>query len=147
MGKSERLRAEPDREPRAQCAALPWRRSAARIEVLLITSRETRRWVIPKGWPIRGLDAAQTAEREAFEEAGVIGRLMRPKLGYYHYDKRLRSGRLQHVRASVYALEVLDEAETWPERGQRKHLWVSPEEAAGLVDEAELKVLIAGFRP
>ena len=148
MGKSDRLRAEPDREPRAQCAALPWRRTAdGGIEVLLITSRETRRWVIPKGWPIRGLDAAQTAEREAFEEAGVIGRLMRPKLGYYHYDKRLRSGRLQHVRSSVYALEVLDEADAWPERGQRKHLWVGPADAADLVDEPELRGLIAGFKP
>ena len=65
---------EPDREPRAQFAALPWRRRAdAGIEVLLITSRETRRWVIPKGWPIKGKSSAKSAAREAFEEADQKG--------------------------------------------------------------------------
>src|SRR5947209_14678636 len=98
---------EPDREPRAQYAALPWRRNAAgAIEVLLITSRETRRWVIPKGWPIKGLKSPQTAAREAFEEAGVEGLVAKKKLGVFHYDKRLRSGRIQRVRVGVYPLQV-----------------------------------------
>jgi len=148
MGKKDQIRVEPDREPRAQSAALPWRRTAeGAVEVLLITSRETRRWVIPKGWPIKGLTSAQSAAREAFEEAGVEGNTGSKKLGAYHYDKRLRTGRLQHVRVSVYSLEVLRELEAWPEKGQREKLWTTAGEAAALVDEAELKTLIAAFDP
>jgi ADP-ribose pyrophosphatase YjhB (NUDIX family) len=138
--------AEPDREPRAQFAVLPWRRTAAgRVEILLITSRETRRWVIPKGWPIKGLKSGPSAAREAFEEAGVTGELSRKPLGIFHYEKRLRSGRIQHVRVAVYALKVTEERDEWPEKDQREKLWISTEEAASLVDEAELKTLIAAF--
>jgi len=148
MGKTGRLAAEPDREPRAQSAALPWRRAGdGRVEVLLITSRETRRWVIPKGWPIKGLDLARTAAREAFEEAGVRGEVSKKKLGAYHYDKRLRNGRLQHVRVSVFPLFVSNEREVWPERGQREKLWTRPAEAAELVEEPELAELLRAFAP
>jgi 8-oxo-dGTP pyrophosphatase MutT (NUDIX family) len=148
MGKQDQIRVEPDREPRAQAAALPWRRRPdGAAEVLLITSRETRRWVIPKGWPIKGLTSAQSAAREAFEEAGVEGDVGKKKLGAYHYDKRLRSGRLQHVRVSVYALQVARELETWPEKDQREKLWTTPLDAADLVDEPDLKALIAAFAP
>ena len=148
MGKKDRIRVEPDREPRAQSAALPWRRGAdGAVEVLLITSRETRRWVIPKGWPIKGLTSAESAAREAFEEAGVEGVTSGKKLGVYHYDKRLRSGRLQQVRVSVYGLQVLRELDAWPEKGQREHLWTGVAEAAGRVDEPDLQRLIAAFSP
>eukprot|EP01041_Mallomonas_annulata_P039872 gene39872-biopygen31591 len=69
-----RIRSEPDREPRTQYAALPWRRRAdGGVDVLLITSRDTRRWVIPKGWPIKMLKPGPSAAQEAFEEAGVLG--------------------------------------------------------------------------
>ncbi len=139
--------AEPDREPRAQYAALPWRRAeGGGVEVLLITSRETRRWVIPKGWPIKGLKSRPSAALEAFEEAGVSGRVGRKRLGDYHYDKRLQSGRVQHVRVSVYALKVAHEADDWPEKAEREKAWVSPAEAADRVDEPELKALLAGFK-
>ncbi|MDB5447018.1 MAG: hypothetical protein JWQ97_2335 [Phenylobacterium sp.] len=148
MGKKGQLPAEPDREPRAQAAALPWRRTAdGRIEVLLITSRETHRWVIPKGWPIKGLSSAGTAAREAFEEAGVKGDLGKKKLGVYHYDKRLRSGRVQHVRVAVYALKVLAERDVWPEAGQREKLWTAPAQAAELVHEPELAAILRAFSP
>jgi 8-oxo-dGTP pyrophosphatase MutT (NUDIX family) len=146
MAKKDRIRVEPDREPRAQSAALPWRRGAdGAVEVLLITSRETRRWVVPKGWPMKGLSLAETAAREAFEEAGVEGVPTGKKLGVYHYDKRLRSGRLQHVRVSVYALKVTGELDAFPEQGQREKLWTTPADAAGRVDEPDLAQLIATF--
>ena len=138
---------EPDREPRSQFAALPWRRDAAgEVEVLLITSRETRRWVIPKGWPIKGLGSAKSAAQEAFEESGVQGKIRKRPVGTYHYDKRLKNGRLQHVRVAVFALAVETEAEAYPEVGQRERTWVSPTEAARLVDEPELMVLLATFK-
>jgi 8-oxo-dGTP pyrophosphatase MutT (NUDIX family) len=147
MAEEARMASEPDREePRAQSAALPWRRSeAGELEVLLITSRETRRWVIPKGWPIKGLRPDETAAREAFEEAGVEGETSRQSLGAYHYDKRLRSGRLQRVRVSVYALKVSGERSVWPEAGQREKLWTSPAEAAALVQEEDLALLLRTF--
>ena len=139
---------EPDREPRVQFAALPWRRSAAGdVEVLLITSRETRRWVIPKGWPIRGSKSAHSAAQEAFEEAGVLGKVGKRPLGAFSYDKRLKSGRLQHVRVAVFGLQVVREMDNYPELGQREKLWLSAAEAARQVDEPELMVLLATFKP
>ncbi|WP_374470290.1 NUDIX hydrolase [Phenylobacterium sp.] len=149
MGKKQvPLRAEPDREPREQYAALPWRRAAdGAVEVLLITSRETRRWVIPKGWPIKGLKSPKSAAREAYEEAGVTGDVAKKKLGVYHYDKRLASGRMQHVKVTVFPLRVEAEADAWPEQGQREKLWTRVEDAAPRVDEPELQALIAAFRP
>jgi 8-oxo-dGTP pyrophosphatase MutT (NUDIX family) len=139
---------EPDREPRSQFAALPWRRDAAGgVEVLLITSRETHRWVIPKGWPIKGKSSAKSAAQEAFEEAGVQGKVSKRPVGSYGYDKRLKSGRLQHVRVAVFALCVETEADAYLECGQREKLWVPPPEAAQRVDEPELMVLLATFHP
>ena len=144
---TQRLRPEPDREPRTQYAALPWRRDGSGvIELLLITSRETRRWVIPKGWPIKALRPGQSAAQEAFEEAGVTGLVRARRIGRYHYDKRLRSGRLQHVRVLVYPLEVREMAVDWPEFGQRELRWVTPVQASELVDETDLKALLAAFK-
>ena len=149
MPKRDRLAShEPDREPRAQFAALPWRRNAqGEVEVLLITSRETRRWVIPKGWPIKGKSSAKSAAREAFEEAGVKGKVAKAPVGGYAYDKRLKSGRLQHVRVTVFALEVESEADVFPEAAQREKLWAPTAEAARAVAEPELMVLLATFHP
>ena len=145
--KSDRTRPEPDREPRTQYAALPWRKGAdGAVEMLLITSRESRRWVIPKGWPMKDKKPGPCAAQEAFEEAGVVGAAGRKTLGAYHYDKRLRSGRLQHVRVMVYPLEVREQRDQWPEKGQRDRMWASPADAAGLVDEPELKALLAKFK-
>jgi 8-oxo-dGTP pyrophosphatase MutT (NUDIX family) len=139
---------EPDREPRTQFAALPWRVGpSGELEILLITSRETRRWVIPKGWPIKNMGSAKSAAQEAFEEAGVRGKVRKRPVGTYAYDKRLKNGRLQHVRVAVFALAVDSEAEAYPELGQREKRWVSAVDAARLVEEPELMVLLATFRP
>lgn len=148
MAKKGQVPAEPDREPRSQAAALPWRRTnGGEVEVLLITSRETRRWVIPKGWPIKGLTSPQTAAREAFEEAGVEGEVAKRKVGVFHYDKRLRTGRMQKVRVGVYPLKVETERQAWPEAPQREKLWTTPAAAAELVQEVELAGLLRTFAP
>jgi 8-oxo-dGTP pyrophosphatase MutT (NUDIX family) len=134
-------------EPPTQYAALPWRNGEAGVEVLLITSRESRRWVIPKGWPIKGVGPGGSAAQEAFEEAGVTGKTRRRALGAYHYAKRLRSGGIQHVRVEVFALEVRAEHAEWPEKGERDKLWIAPARASGLVEEPELKALLLEFAP
>lgn len=148
MGKKrDRLRPEPDREPRTQYAALPWRRrDDGAVEILLITSRETKRWVIPKGWPMKDKLPEDAAAQEAYEEAGIVGKPGHKTLGVYHYDKRLRSGRLQHVRVMVFPLEVREARDIWPEMTERDRLWSSPAEAASLVAEPELRTLLARFQ-
>lgn len=138
---------KPLRRTGIQYAALPWRIVGRQVQVLLITSRGTGRWVIPKGWPIKGMSSPKSAAREAFEEAGVLGKVRKRPVGSYAYDKRLKNGRLQHVRVAVFALLVETEAEVFPEAGQREKQWVSPAEAARLVDEPELMVVLATFKP
>ena len=134
--------------PKTQYGALPWREAADNgVEILLITSRETQRWVLPKGWPIRGLPPGFAALREAYEEAGVDGYASLGVIGHYRYDKRLSDGRLQPVAVEVYSLQVSAEHAQWPEQHQREKRWVSQGDAALMVDEPELKVLIAAFSP
>jgi 8-oxo-dGTP pyrophosphatase MutT (NUDIX family) len=136
------------RDVRDQYAALPWRRRRRPgVEVLLITSRETRRWIIPKGWGKAEEAPAVSAAREAFEETGVRGDVAVAALGLYRYEKQLKSGRSEWVTVEVYALEVAREHKSWPEKDEREKMWVAPEIAAGLVDEPELQALIAAFAP
>jgi 8-oxo-dGTP pyrophosphatase MutT (NUDIX family) len=125
-----------------QYAALPWRYSGAQREVLLISSRETGRWVIPKGWPIKGLTPAQTAAREAYEEAGLGGQVSKKPIGEFEYGKRLGDGAVLPTRVSVFALEQMVQHPDWPEQGQRRLQWFSITEAADAVEEPELKKII-----
>jgi 8-oxo-dGTP pyrophosphatase MutT (NUDIX family) len=129
--------------PYVQYAALPWRAAAAGgVEVLLITSRQTRRWVIPKGWPIRGLTPSESAAREAFEEAGVEGVPARQPIGRYSYLKRLSGGAPQTLQVTVFPLHVLKEADRWPEKRQREKRWTPLQEAAEWVEEPELRDIL-----
>jgi 8-oxo-dGTP pyrophosphatase MutT (NUDIX family) len=127
-----------------QYAALPWRR-ALRFEILLITSRETRRWVIPKGWPISGRSAAESAAQEAYEEAGIRGEMSAQAIGHYGYRKRLRGGAKKRFLVDVFAMEVTEVLDQWPEAHQRARQWLPPAEAWALVEEPELAALIRTF--
>ncbi len=130
-----------------QYAALPWRRDpAGAVEVLLVTSRGTGRWVIPKGWPIEGLTPARSAAQEAFEEAGLRGEIGSAPLGVYSYDKVGRR-QTRRLTVEVFPLAVSDELADWPERDQRTRAWVSPAEAAARVHEPELQAILAAFAP
>jgi 8-oxo-dGTP pyrophosphatase MutT (NUDIX family) len=129
----------------AQVAALCWRKRRGKVAVLLITSRETKRWVIPKGWPMPGLQDYNAARREAFEEAGVSGRMSKIPLGRFGYDKK-RGRKLTAIRVSVYALAVEKTMRDWPERAERSRQWFAPEAAAALVNEAGLRRLLLQFK-
>lgn len=131
------------KRPRRQCAALPltWRDDGS-CRVLLITSRETRRWVLPKGWRKRKVKAAEQAAREAYEEAGLIGEIGKRAVGHYSYDKRLRSGRTVPCRVDVFPLDVTGRLDDWPEKAEREAAWFTPAEAAARVDEAGLAELL-----
>ncbi|PVM92977.1 NUDIX hydrolase [Caulobacter endophyticus] len=130
---------------RRQVAALPWRAQGAGLEILLVSSRETRRWVIPKGWPMKDRLDHQAAAQEAYEEAGLDGVIVETPFGDYEYLKRLKSGAGRLVKVDVYPMKVTGEHATWPEKGQRTLRWVTPVEAALAVQEPELRALIARF--
>lgn len=132
-------------DKRRQVAALPWRGEGPALKILLVSSRETRRWVIPKGWPMRGRADPAAAAQEAYEEAGLDGIVGTKALGDYRYLKRLKSGVARLVTVDVYSLQVTGEHATWPEKGQRTLQWMSPVEAASSVQEPDLRALIATF--
>ncbi|MBI1406761.1 MAG: NUDIX domain-containing protein [Caulobacter sp.] len=135
------------RAPAHQIGALPWRRRDGVLEVLLVTSRETRRWVIPKGWPMTGRSDPEAAAAEAWEEAGLKGLIVTAPIGAFNYDKRLKDGEFRECRVKVYPFEVTAERDQWPESGQRERLWVARDEAATLVQEPGLAKIIARFTP
>ena len=125
-----------------QVAALCYRGAGDDREYLLITSRETKRWIIPKGWPIRGLKSNETALQEAWEEAGVRKGVVSSKpIGTYTYQKRQSTGWAFPIETLVYSVEVTDMADTYPEKDERTRKWVTAAEAANMVDEEELQIL------
>lgn len=129
-----------------QVAAIPIRRTSdGLVEVLLVTSRETRRWVIPKGWPWRKVKDHDAAAGEAWEEAGVRGQANPHSIGSFTYDKR-RKTKVRALKVLVYLLEVTEVAQVWPEHDQRRRNWFSPAAAADLVSEAELKDLLQALK-
>lgn len=126
---------------RTQLGALCWRMHRGRAEVLLITSRDTGRWVIPKGWPMEGMTHPAAAAVEAWEEAGVTGDVTPTAYGCYHYDKRMGLKPAIPCAVSVFPLRVAELAEKFPERKQRRRKWFSAAKAASKVDEPELRSL------
>lgn len=132
---------------RIQVAALPWRPTENGVEVMLITSRDTGRWVLPKGWPEAGEMRWQAALREAGEEAGLIGTMSDQEIGRYIYGKSLKSGLEQRCEVHVFPLRVEKVESKWPEKGQRVRRWFKPTIGASRVREPELAGILAGFNP
>jgi 8-oxo-dGTP pyrophosphatase MutT (NUDIX family) len=131
---------------RRQYAALPYRRrDGDSIEIMLITSRDTGRWVIPKGWPEPELGPAKSAAREALEEGGLVGRITDHSIGSYHYDKRMPDGSILYCVVEVFVLEVSSQIKSWPERHERTTRWFAPHEAAEAVQEPQLRSIILGL--
>jgi 8-oxo-dGTP pyrophosphatase MutT (NUDIX family) len=139
-GKTHILNAGPGR----QYAALPFRYLDS-LEILLISSRDTGRWVIPKGWPMKGRKPHAVAAREALEEAGVVGRIGKRPLGSYQYVKRLKNGAPLLCTVDVYPMMVKRQRDRWREQDQRTYQWFPAEEAATVVEEPELQSLIDDF--
>lgn len=112
---------------------------------MLVTSRETRRWVIPKGWVGKRVSAADQAAQEAYEEAGIRGRIGRAPIGRYAYPKRLPNGDSVTCEVEVFPLEVEHLLEDWPERTQRERRWFTLQDAAAAVQEGGLGSLMLGL--
>ena len=128
----------PDSTPHLQSAALPWRRDAkGRISVLVVTTRRSRRWSIPKGNAAAHLSLAETAAKEAFEEAGVAGTISPLPAAVFRTTKRAAPGTAL-LEVWVFLLEVTGRAKRWPERGERDGKWVTAKRAAKLLAEPAL---------
>ncbi|MER9136892.1 NUDIX hydrolase [Mesorhizobium sp. M0047] len=125
-----------------QVAAIPFRLNArGDIEVMLVTSRTTRRFIVPKGWPMKGKNGRKAATIEAQEEAGVLGKTLKQPAGIYSYWKRL-ANRFVRVDVIVYLLEVTEELGDWQEAKRRQRAWLTPADAAMLIDEPDLSTLV-----
>ena len=134
------------RPKRVQVAALCYRGTGDGKEVLLVTSRGTGRWILPKGWPMDGKNAAEAAQQEAWDEAGVAkGKLDRGPVGAFEFDKEMDCGGIARCEATVFPLEVETLADEFPEADERSRKWVAPEDAARMVNEKGLKDLLRAF--
>jgi 8-oxo-dGTP pyrophosphatase MutT (NUDIX family) len=137
----------PKKKARRQVAALPFQAGDDGPRVMLVTSRETGRWVLPKGWPKKRLSGPEVAAMEAFEEAGLAGGVARKPIGAFRYVKRLSDGTAVPCYVDVYVMTVERQLDDWPERAQRRRQWFTPVEAAGMVQEEDLMALLLRLVP
>ena len=128
-----------------QYAALPYRLRGRQLQVMLITSRRTRRWIIPKGWPMEGLKPNEAAAQEAAEEAGIAGQVGDRPIGSYRYLKRVKGEETLAVQVIVFPFQVEDHVPAFKEQGQRALAWFDYQEAAIRIAEPSLKRLIRDF--
>lgn len=134
---------------RQQYAALCFRNApeGPGIEILVVTSRDTGRWIIPKGWPMKDRKPYEAAAIEAFQEAGIRGKVYKKPVGSYTYLKLLDDGDVAPCIVDVFQIEATELAMKFKEKGERRLAWVSPDEAARRVREIELKSLLVEFKP
>lgn len=126
-----------------QIAALPFiRTKSGKLNVLMITSRETRRWIMPKGWQMDGKKPWRAAEIEALEEAGAVGYISNQSIGTYRYRKKLGKGKSIKCEVTVYPMVVEKLKSKWKERKERKRRWFSLKAAARRVSEPKLSKLL-----
>jgi 8-oxo-dGTP pyrophosphatase MutT (NUDIX family) len=132
---------------RLQYGALPYHfTKGGELEILLVTTRRSKRWTIPKGWPIKGLKAAKSAAREAYEEAGVRGTVRAKSIGFFMYDKRLvEDGITFPCEVKVFPLLAKRQDKTWPESHQRQSRWFTPAVALLAIKEESLRVLVSSL--
>ena len=129
------------RKGHRQCAALPFKEEDGETLVMLITSRETGRWILPKGWTEKRLTEAELAAKEAFEEAGIIGQISTSPISCYHYTKRMQV-ETRECTVNVYPLRVTQLLDSWKEAHQRRREWFTLPQAALQVDDGELVTIL-----
>lgn len=147
MGQKHAKSANGSAPAEAQAAAICYRKVGDKYKVLLVTSLSSRRWIIPKGWPMDGLSLSESAAIEAHEEAGIIGAVGKKSIGHYRYTKE--RGRDEDVtcKVHVFPLKVKRIAKSYEEKGRRRRDWVSTKEAARRVKEPGLKRILSKFEP
>jgi 8-oxo-dGTP pyrophosphatase MutT (NUDIX family) len=136
-----------DRAIRLQYGVLPYRFTGINsLEVLLVTTRQTRRWIIAKGWPIKGLKPSKSAAREAYEEAGIRGTIGAKSIGIFSYEKGLdTNGVTVPCEVRVFPMIVKRQLDTWPEAREREARWFEPAKALSAIKDKGLRELIEAF--
>jgi len=143
---SDNVRMACDTGVLQQVGVLPWRiRRDGERKLLLITSRRRGRWIVPKGWPIKGFPPFVAASREAFEEAGIIGDISSVPVTTYRYMKVRDDGSQVACRVTLFGMNVRGTLSHWREKGQRQRRWFSLEAAAGKLDDVELAEFVRGL--
>lgn len=132
---------------RTQFGALCWRETDGEVQVLLVTSRRTKRWILPKGWPLHGMTPAKAAQAEAWEEAGAKGKVLPVCLGLYSYIKHQDRRDAVPCVVAVYPMKVVGTEKKYPEAHQRKRKWMTPKKASKIVAEPELRRMLKDFDP
>jgi len=141
--KSKLIQRARKAKPIRQVAAVPFRLNEdGKPEVMLVTSRGTQRFIIPKGWPMKGKSKPKVAAIEARQEAGVTGKVLDDPIGSYSYWKRLADCFVP-VEVTVYVVSVKDVAAKWDEESERRRAWLGIGDAVTLIDEPELAAIIA----
>jgi 8-oxo-dGTP pyrophosphatase MutT (NUDIX family) len=135
------------RDARSQFGALCYRVTDGKVQILLITSRRTKRWIIPKGWPENDMTPGESAANEAMEEAGVAGKLKERPFGVYCYEKTVEDGDNFPCIVTVYALKVKMILTDYPEKSERRRKWFSRKDASKHVFEPDLARLLKSFDP
>lgn len=132
---------------RTQFGAICYRIQRDKVQILLITSRSSKRWIVPKGWPMDGATPVEAVLREAYEEAGVEGKVTGHCVGIYSYVKPLTGQEELPCVVALYPVRVMRLERDFPERSQRKRKWVSLKKAVGLIDQPELRQILKDFDP
>lgn len=137
----------PPNKKTSQVAALCYDLSdRGKLQILLITSRRSKRWIVPKGWPVKGLKPYETAEKEAFEEAGVVGDVLNFCIGKYSYVKEMEDSYIT-CNVAVYPLKVNYLLDNYKEKEERENQWMTQKDAWNAVIEPELRHIIKTFSP
>jgi hypothetical protein len=134
--------AESDKSGDIQFGALPYRVGTHGVEILLITTRETQRWIKPRGWPMIGKKPHRVAEIEAFQEAGVKGIVKKKPIGAFPYSKIMPDGSAKLCLVQVFPLQVKLEKVKWREHKERVRAWFRAEDAAAAVEAGGLAQII-----
>lgn len=124
-----------------QCAALPFKEEAGETWIMLITSRDTGRWILPKGWAEKRMTGAEQASKEAYEEAGIVGQISPQSICRYRYTKRL-THTIVDCSVKVFPLQVTQLLDDWPEAHQRRREWFTIGQAAMHIDDSELVTML-----
>ena len=141
-----KLRKVGKAQARTQFAALCYRVRKSEVQICLITSRESKRWILPKGWPMHNQTPAEAAATEAWEEAGLTGKPYDVCLGVYTYTKQRKTDALAVVTL-VYPVRVQNVHSDWPEAHERTRRWMTPQKAAKKLKEPALKQIVSNFSP
>ena len=135
------------RDVRTQFGALCWRQQNEDVQVLLVTTKRSQRWILPKGWPVHDATPAEAALTEAWEEAGVVGKVKTACLGIFSYSKDLPDDSNLPCVVAVFPVKVKELEKDWPEKEHRRRKWCSLKTAANLVKEPELAAILKKFDP